>query len=177
MKPMKDNRGFTLIELIVVMMIMAIFAVGSITAFNLSDSGSAKNAAKRILSKLDYVQMENMTKTKSYYLQIMWDTTKQKYVLNTVAVDASLNSVTESSEDLDLKNEQISYWCRKDGFDTRHTINKSNTDNSMDISFQKDTGGVVENTTLGYINKISITSAGATRNIVIVTATGKHFIE
>lgn len=169
---MKDDRGFTLIELIAVMMIMAIVTVGSITGLKLAGAGSAKNASRRVLAALDYVQMQNMTKIKSYKVEIIQDAATGKYKLNIVSWDASGNNLVESSTDLNLRNGQITF--KYSGNSTIYTVDSTN---EIQIRFQKDTGGLKKFDLNPVISEIGITSAGRTYDIHLVTATGKHYIE
>lgn len=55
------SRGFTLIELIVVIAIMVAFTGGSFAAFGLVQSGNVKNVTKTIASGLSELRMKTMT--------------------------------------------------------------------------------------------------------------------
>jgi prepilin-type N-terminal cleavage/methylation domain-containing protein len=168
MKLKKDNHGVTLMELIVVMLIMAILAVGTVTGYNLFNVGSAKHAAEKINTKLGYVQIENMTKSEIYSLVIEKDEAEGDYKLSILYGSSQL----ETTEFLKLKEGQITY--QYDNLET-HTVG---TGDKLVISFRKDTGGIKADSLSGLtVTRIGITSSGKTYDIRLVPATGKHFIE
>lgn len=162
---MKDNRGFTLVELIVVMLIMAVLATGSVAGYNLLHVGSAKRASERILSVLSEVQMENLAKNEAYSL-VITQNSQGDYVLS-VSCDGS----SVSSEVLNMRNGRISF---ETGAGSTIEVGPSA---KLEVCFRKDTGGVKKNGEGEIITRIRITSNGDTFYIRMVTATGKHFIE
>lgn len=167
---MKDNRGFTLIELIVVMLIMAIVAAGSMAGYNLLYMGSARHACESIVTALDAVQMENMTKAELYFLEIAKDAATGKYILRVISQDASGDRREVSEETLKLKNGLITY----EAGGVSHTVDASA---KLEVGFRKDSGGVRKNSYDEIIIRIGVASNGTTGYIRLVTATGKHFIE
>jgi prepilin-type N-terminal cleavage/methylation domain-containing protein len=180
MKPMKNNRGFTLIELIVVMVIMGIVAVGSVTSYHILDSRSSKNATERIQSVLDYVQMENMTKKNTYSMRIAKDSASGNYKLSVIRrMSVSMEQI-EMEEILELKNGELTFQISGDA--TQYLVSSlpvigRQVMESIEISFRKDTGGLNEYTPGNMITRIGITSSGRTHYIRLVATTGKHFIE
>jgi prepilin-type N-terminal cleavage/methylation domain-containing protein len=167
---MKNNRGFTLIELIIVMLIMMILAIGSIAGYNLINVGSAFRAAERINSVLSSVQMDNMTRIKNYTMEIKQDS-EGDFILSVYYENDSGSKEYELSEDLNLKNGRVIFENN-----AGETITVAAE--VLEVSFRKDTGGVkAYNTNGDIITRIGITSAGSTSYIRLVTATGKHFIE
>lgn len=162
---MKNNNGFTLIELIVVILIVSLLGMGTITGIGMLSNGNTKKTAQMIINALDLVQMENMTK-KSVYLMTITQNGEGVYYLNVLCDGAIL-----SSEKLKLKNGTISYQTADSEAITVNTSNK------LEIVFRKDTGGIKLNSSNQIITRISVTGGGNTIDIRLATATGKHFIE
>lgn len=175
---MKDDHGFTLIELIIVMVIMGIVVIGSMTGYNMLGSADARNAARRINTMLSLVQMENMTKNEEYYLLINEDVNGD-YYLNVKTVSGT---GTQSQEKLDLKNGEIIF--QNSGDTTEYLLSYSApaggrawSNEMLEVCFRKDTG-VYKNNSFGMIvSNIKVSAAGRTYSIKLVTATGKHYIE
>jgi prepilin-type N-terminal cleavage/methylation domain-containing protein len=177
---MKNDRGFTLIELIVVMIITGIVAVGSVTGYHLLESRSSKNATERIQSVLDYVQMQNMTKNKSAIIRITKDAASGKYQLNIIKILSPSSEQIEATETLELINGEITFQLSGDTTEyliSPVPVSGRSIKDKLEISFRKDTGGLYENIPGERITRISITSSGRTYHIRLVATTGKHFIE
>lgn len=166
-----NQQGFTLIELIVVMAIMGILAIGSVAGFRLLDSGSAKHASELVLSKLDYIQLANMTKAKNYTLEISKSPATGDYVMKVVVSSGPSGSTVEETETLELKDGEIAFY---NNLNEIITVSSSQT---LTVSFRKDSGGVKEYSPGRTVNRIIMKSAGQSFSIRLVTATGKHFIE
>lgn len=66
----KDRRGFSLIELIITMAIMAIFAAVTIGALGYLNAGKTKKASAKLNSRLNYIQSETMTKEGCSFLYL-----------------------------------------------------------------------------------------------------------
>ncbi len=66
----KDRRGFSLVELIIVISIMAILTGVSVTAMGFINSGKTKKASNALDNKLDYIQTQTMTKKGTAYLYL-----------------------------------------------------------------------------------------------------------
>lgn len=162
---MKNDHGFTLIELIVVILIMSLFVVGTITGYRLLFHGNAKQASKKIINTLDLVQMENMTKNSVYSMTITQNS-EREFFLNIIR-----DGTTISSEIIKLKNGNITYETADD-----ETVTISGSD-KLEIFFRKDTGGVKENSSNQIITRIGVKGSGNTVFIRLITTTGKHFIE
>lgn len=175
---MKDNHGFTLIELIVVMVIMGIITVGSITGYQLLNKGSAQSTTERISSILDYVQLLNMKKNKNYYMLIE----KKSGVYKISVMSESVpNDRTELEEELKLRSGgEITFQYNGDLNDylISDTPVAGRNVKKLEVCFSKDSGGFIPNGLDGGIaNRIKITDSKSSYTIRLVEITGKHYIE
>lgn len=172
---MKDNRGFTLIEFIVVMLIVAALSTGTILSARMLGLGSAKSTIGRISALLDYVQVENMTKSKPYFLVIEEASDKYYAVIyrDTEAI---------SSEKLDLTRGELTCIINEGAVNTEYLVNSSavtgrNTIPRIKICFGKETGSIIEYDGSHLVKQIAVSAAGSTYRIRLVTATGRHYLE
>lgn len=171
---MKDNQGFTLIELIVVILIIGVLAGGSIFGVSVLGFGSAKSSVERISAMLDYVQVENMTKSSTYYLVI--EKGGSDYYLSVVR-----GTDTISTEKLKLTRGEITFQVKDDP--TQYLVSDVPVEgrdrrDKLEVFFTKDTGGVGENTLITEkVLQIGVSTSRSDYSIRLVEATGKHYIE
>ena len=69
----RDERGFTMVEMIITIAIMAILAGIIGGAYSIIKSGNASKSTSRFLGRLDTTQVENMTKKGTTYLYLFKD--------------------------------------------------------------------------------------------------------
>ncbi|HKL79080.1 MAG TPA: prepilin-type N-terminal cleavage/methylation domain-containing protein [Mobilitalea sp.] len=171
---MRDNRGFTLIELIVVMLIVGVLAIGSILGVKVLGFGSTQSTVKRIDSMLNYLQIENMTRSKPFYMII--EEADGKYFLS-----VQKDTIEISREELELVRGEITYVTKSGMTYLVHEneITGRDTSKKLEITFKKDTGGVGENraTPPETITKIIVSTNSRSYTIRLVEVTGKHYIE
>ncbi|MDF2538302.1 MAG: hypothetical protein K0S76_1323 [Herbinix sp.] len=178
---MKDNRGFTLIELIIIMVIMGIVAVGSVVGYNILNTGSAKSTTVRISTMLDYIQLQNMTKSKTYYLVIYPDSTG-KYFMRVDSVTAGGVTETELQEEpLELRiggeitteySGDVTDYLLHDGL-----VPGRNVKDKLEICFYKETGAFKPNREGQLVTKIGISASGRSYTLRLVELTGKHYMD
>ena len=70
MRMVKDEKGFSLVELIIVMGIMAIAATMIMASMGYINRGKTEKAASTLDSKLSYIQTETLTKAGTTYLYL-----------------------------------------------------------------------------------------------------------
>jgi len=162
---MRNNRGFALIELIIVAFIMALLTAGVSIGYGILTNSKCRLASKKIANALELVRIENMTK-KSTYSMTITQSIDGEYDLN-ILCDGEIIS----SEKLKLKSGCIRYETSDN-----KTI-KVNGSDKLEITFRKDTGAVKENSSKQLITGIRVEGEKNSIIIRLATATGKLFFE
>lgn len=170
----KNNQGVTLVELIVVILIMGILAGTAMIGMKSIDAGNAQSTVNRVSALLDYVQVENMSKDKTYYLVI--EKSGSSYIAK-VQYDQSGTRKDVLTEKLKLKDGAVTYYTNAGAAETAYTVDDIAVPSvTLEISYNKGSGDFHIGSS-GEIKRIVISAAGRTHTIYLVTATGKHYIE
>ncbi len=191
MKRRSDTRGFSLVELIIAMGVMAVLSVAIFGGVSYINSGKTKKASNTLNSKLTYIQTETMTKKGNMYLYV-YKTPKGIYMLTMNGEIAGGANGFLSRTELDT------YLASNDGgvklCDSKVTIQGKGSSsltltetNMLKIGYSKSTGAFT------YSNDGSLAADGTLHNkeflsrleltgketfyIRMVKATGKHYIE
>lgn len=152
-------------------------AGGTIVGLNSLDSQNAMSSVNRLNALLDNVQVENMSKSNSYYLVVekKGDNFEAK-----VQYDEGGTRKDVITEKLKLKNGVITYVTKDNTAEHNYTVSDSVTPPvNLDISFDKSSGSILPKLPdrVEYVKSITISAAGRSYTIRLVTATGKHYIE
>ncbi len=172
---MKNNKGMSLIEIIIVIAILAILTTGALGGMNYIRYGNAKSCAYEINAALDKVRMEAMSKAEKPYLYIYQFNGSYYMMQSTAVASASLLNASGTR----LGNQQLIL-----SYETTHPasedISRYEDGKYMAISFDKTKGGISTNPSDScYYKKILIKDSDGTvrYTITLIRATGKHYVE
>lgn len=190
-KLLKDTGGFSLVELIVVVLIMAIISGGAIIAFNSIFSNQASAAGKSVVSALKQTRAYALGKENKSYSEGRTDVYAEfRYSGSSLILDVCrkesatdvsiLHSQTISSEEFKVKFYKVS------GSTETEVLSMGDSD-KVKIYFKKSTGGVsvceknnAEGGLVTGVNKIRIYRASNTGNyqdLVLVDLTGRCYLD
>lgn len=166
---MKNNRGYSLIEMIIVIAIIAVVGVAGLSFMTLQANTKVKECVSKISSSISKVKVDAMSKSKTendYYIKIYKDS-------NNFHLTKYLNG-TPVDEIIGNKNQTIKYYAEDN---TEYDVSTE----PLIIKFERETGGFKKMQDSGgtefYVNKISVTNGSRTMELKIVPITGKVTIE
>ncbi len=170
------NKGFSLIEIIVTLAIMAIVTVSAVSIFSMIKSEKIKSLAGKTNDAISDLRSKTLTKSGKYELIIRYDSSKGKYV-----AELNHNDIIESTEV--LGNVGTIYCVNKSSGDEYEL--KSSDKYEIHLKYNKSDGSFAEikcisgstGADVGTINhKIYIEYAGLSKGVQLIEVTGKHSI-
>lgn len=180
----KNNKGYTLIELIVVIAIMAVMIGFGILSMSLLLGTQAKGCAQKVSGQLN----ETKTGCLSRYNETMTLSYKTKGSDPAIESDGYyaenfIYSIDKNADKYVLTNSEIRKMGSKKVVITVFLTDGSSfelgTTQSVTVSFNRSTGGFERVTVNGaetneYIEKMTFSSGARTYTISMVAETGKH---
>lgn len=168
-----NKKGFTLIELMVVITIASILLLGSTSIIRILNLSNINKITQKIDSELSKNKMLTMSKGNYRYIVIHWDSTNKEYSMSIVTSDVVLDTSNWRSSGTiittkKLASELVTLSYKKDGSSTPIMIQNS----ALLINHNPGTGAFTSNCT-----QINVESGGGTKVIYLVTKTGNHYIE
>lgn len=162
MKRQKNNKGFSLTELIVVIAIMGVVMVGGVITTGLLYSASAKEASSKLNSALNKTRTECMSKASASVL--IEEKADSKYYLT--------YEISGNKQEAALFGDSRVVISYKDSGDDVTTIAG---DNKLLISFDRETGAFksISTTETLYCKEIYIEAGHKTYTIQCERLTGK----
>lgn len=174
---MNDNKGISLIEMLLVLVILALLVSAAVGGIHYINYGNTKECANKIDLALSEVRIDDLSRDVESYLYIY------KYNNCYYLTESRQASPVLDDTGIKLGNGQISLWYRTSSMASGDSDIKIDGGTSyMKIGFEKGTGGVMAKpgATSDYYNRILVKNHGETEaryTIVMVQATGKHFIQ
>lgn len=176
---MKDNKGFSLIEVIIVIAIFAIVTAGAGISVNMIQKANVSKGMREVDNGLDKLVNECLSKSAPTYMYIYQDEDKDYYIKfskdkynNIAAVIADSGTKTFIE-----KNKTTLYWeSKSSGSDAIYS------NHFVYITFDKSTGSCVAyragGTRINDITAIKASRSGRAASVKIAYETGKHsFVE
>ncbi len=158
---MKNNSGFSLIELLVVITILAIFSAGAVAGLGYLTLANTGKCASKIDSGFTVLKSRNMSKAEQTYMHLYNQNDEYYLVYNTE--DGDTFTPDGSGECIGNNKLKISM-----------DDNPIEDGEHVSFSVRKKDGSFVN--TLTPTSKITVSGQSA-KEITIVTSTGKHFVE
>lgn len=161
-----NNKGYSLVELIVVLAILAAMFGGTISIAGYLSGSKAKSAAYTIQSAINKARTEAMSKStgadgavpgvKDVYLKIEQDSAEEYYVV------------------LQSKNGEAREYLGNNRLEIQGGGNTIDKDNPLYIDFKRDTGSLSTHpSTFDGITEITVKQGNVTYRISFVRVTGK----
>lgn len=167
---MKKNRskGFSMIELIIVVAIIGIFSALATLGFGYLQSGNVKSAARNIDATLSKLKLDTMKQNKQPVMYIYKK--GSDYYMHCTAKTFSIPSGTgDTAVGQKIGNHNVKITA----FDGT-TTKELNTGDSFQITFNKGSGTFTSNYRHIYVAHSD--GGGITYDIEMIKETGKHFI-
>lgn len=173
----KDNKGFSLIELLVAIAIMAIVTGIATLSYNVVRKADVKKSAQVLDSMLTSVRTNNLSQASKSYLYIYLDSSDECFYYK-ISNTLTTNPGGLSDEAVYLCADSITLKC-KFSDSTSRTVQTGNT---VAFTFDKSTGALIMyyNATTPYsstLTGIEFSRGSKTSKITIASETGKHFID
>ncbi len=175
----RNNKGFSLVELIVVIAIMLVITTGAVVVFSNTSTQKVKTGTDMIASYLQSVMNINMTK-KDAYMEIYYDG-KNYYVKDNDGNSEKLKNGVEVTYDIEdgasdnqitkAQSLIISYSRSNGAF--RPIITSVKEDGTYVYLTKTDQGG---NEIQQYVRNINIKSGSSAKTIRCYSKTGKSEI-
>lgn len=174
MNKKKRDKGFSLIEIIVVIAIMAVVTASAVSIYSLIKSSQLKSVAGKVNDEIGTLRSVTLTKSGAYDITIGYDSTKKNYYARIVrnGNEYSKVSLGNKGEIYCLSSTGNTEYKLKSGWSISIRFNKS--DGSYEWIKCISKSGVVVDTIENYIY---IEYSGQMKKIKMIKLTGKHYIE
>lgn len=164
-----DNRGVSLVEILVVVAIMAVVGAVGIMSFNAMSGKPAQQCAQQMMYSIEKHRTSCMGKVSSAYTLYVGSSGKimaAEYLSNT---DTLPSSPTQTIEVGASKN-VVTYTC-SDG--SVHSLDSE----PLTLQFDRSSGAFKKLSNGQYCTEISIKRGGREHKLTLVPLTGKVYID
>lgn len=166
---MKDNKGFSLVELIVVIAIMSILTGVSVLSIRSAIGTYVKQCTANIESQINNARHMTMAKNK-VSLKIYVDSSGAYYAdMEVYATDSSTTPESVTTKKLGRSSVDVSFTTDSSMADG--TFKKVDSSNPIIIEFDRSSGALKDQT--NCVKQIKISQGAHTKRITIFPETGK----
>jgi prepilin-type N-terminal cleavage/methylation domain-containing protein len=159
------NAGFTLVELIIVVVIISILSAGTVIGVSAIYNANVDSASRKLVSMLMGTRQEAILRENGSVQMELYQDSNGDYYATTIFSDASGNHELENHK---IANSFLTIRVQDEG---GSEIVISHTAGVKAIfRFKKSSGGLIEN----YKN--IFVEGSQTKNIIIIKETGRSFI-
>lgn len=178
---MRNNKGISLVELIIVIAIITLFAGGSIAGIQYLHYAGARQCVNEMDAAIEKVRMEAMSKTNKPYLYLYQY--QNAYYMKVLGADIVDPELLLDEKGTKVANRRLTLCYRTS------TMNSGDTDlvltdmasgggHYIKLGFIKSTGGIAPLSDSSYYSRILVKNQEERLlyTITLVQATGKHSI-
>lgn len=144
-----NNKGFSLLELLIVIAIMVVVSVSTMVGISVISKGNAKKVNKNLYSSLSYLKTTSMSKTGDWHMEIKKE--NGQYLIETykttTSKDAEGNEITNTAlvDSYKCSASKISITYNPRQKDSASGVSSVNiADTSMIVKFSKSDGSCSE---------------------------------
>lgn len=177
----KNNKGFTLIEIIVALAIMGLCVAGAISLYSSLSGAKVNSAATKLDSQLSLTRTNTLTKKGDWVLEVNKSSGKYYAILFHDGDGAGWEEYKKvelgDASSIEIEYTKVTYASgvatKTTGVEITHVPMRIGYDNGSGACVAVSTHGV----TNYYVGDITITDGEKTREITITKATGKHYLD
>lgn len=168
---MKDNKGYTLVEIMVVIAIIAVLLLVGITGLGFIGSANLNSCTEDLKTAVGKVRITTMGKNNAT-LRIYQDSSDGAYYIQEI-VDGN----PEAGEKIGKASLTLTYTMVDDSGAVLSTGTISDP-NDLEIGFDRSSGAQIElPSNTGKCSRIDISLGSRTRSVIMVPATGKVYTD
>ena len=169
----KNNGGFSLVELIVIVLILGIVAATAIMSLSAMMRANTTKAAKELSAVLDKTRTMTMSQVDGSVALHLYRDGKGQYCADIRPYSTTSGAVSEESDPVVLSKGSLGFTARQSG---SAAAAAAVDEAGIDIVFSKKTGKCIKNSTGDKYDAVVI-SAAKTSTVYIVNNTGRNYIE
>ena len=167
-----NNKGFSLVELIVMVLILAIVAATAVMSLSAMLRASTTRAAKELSSVLDKARIMSMTQVDGSLALHLYVDDSGQYCADIRPYSADSGVSGDEADPVVLSKGSVSMTAWPEGAAAGQAVDET----GVDIVFSKSSGACAENRA-GYRYEKIVISGAKTATVYLVKNTGRNYIE